>query len=105
MSQSKGIPMQKIFHDASIGTIAAAAYTELDAALNANTRSADIFNSTGEVLILAVGPSGSESDFNFYVLLGGNGHINLMLNAGQRLAVKAASTDATTGELILNLYY
>lgn len=63
----------------------------------------EVFDSSGEVLQLAIGPSGSESP-SIFILPGGNGLVSVDVAAGSRLSVKAVSGTANSGLLVINLY-
>lgn len=63
----------------------------------------EIFDSSGETLELGVGALGSEVSKS-YVFPGGNGRIPLQITANTRLAVKAVSATANSGEIVINLY-
>jgi hypothetical protein len=64
---------------------------------------AEIFNSSGETLFLAIGAASGEID-TLYILPGGNDRGSLVLPKDARLSVKAVSANATSGELTINLY-
>lgn len=63
----------------------------------------EIFDSSGETLELGVGTAGSEVSES-YVFPGGNGRIPMQIVANARLAIKAVSATANSGEIIINLY-
>ena len=98
-----GIPVQTIRNAYSSTNVTTSAYVELDSALDKGVLQADIFDSSGQSLILALGAAGSEGDL-MHIMPGGNGLIDLVLTEGARLSVKAVSASATSGELIINLY-
>lgn len=50
----------------------------------------EIFDSTGEVMVLGLGASGAESYF-LQILPGGNEHIPVRIDPGSRLSLKAVS--------------
>jgi len=93
---------QKITHAHST-PVSTSAYTELDSALDSDVKSIEIFDSSGECLLLAVGAAGSEVDL-CYVMPGGNGLIPILLNEGERLAVKAIGTATASGNLYINMW-
>ena len=93
---------QKVTHAHST-PVTTSAYTELDAALDEDIKSIEIFDSSGECLVLAVGAAGSESDL-CYIMPGGNGLIPILLNQGERLAVKAVSANTASGNLYINMW-
>lgn len=63
----------------------------------------EIFDSSGETLELGIGVSGSETS-KVFVFPGGNGRIPLQIPANSRLAIKAVSATANSGEICINLY-
>lgn len=96
-------PVQIIRHDYSSTSVTTSAYTELNSSLNGDVTELEIFDSSGQTLVLAIGAAGSETD-QFYIIPGGNGRRTVLLHEGQRLSVKAVSADATAGELTINLF-
>lgn len=78
-------------------------YAQLIASIPAAVKEIEIFDSSGETLVLAIGEAGSEVN-KVYVFPGGNGRIPLQIAATARLSVKAVSNNATSGELIINFY-
>jgi hypothetical protein len=84
-------------------SVTTAAYVQLVASVASSVKEIEIFDSSGESLVLALGASGSESD-KVYVFPGGNGRIPLQMSVGQRLSIKAVSANATSGELLINFY-
>ncbi len=83
--------------------VTTAAYVQLVASTAAIINLLDIFDSSGQTLVFAVGGAGAEVDqFNIYP--GGNGRIELAIPASSRLSVKAVSATASTGELDINCF-
>ncbi len=101
--QYPGHAVQILRNDYTVTPVTTAAYVELDAALNEFSAEIEIFDSSTRTLVLALGAAGSERD-EFFIIPGGNGRIIAILPKGARLAIKAVSGDATTGELIINLW-
>ena len=95
--------VQIIRHDYAVTSVTTAAYVELDAALNQFSAEIEIFDSSGETLVLALGAASSERD-EFYIIPGGNGRIRALLPKDARLSIKAVSGTASTGELVINLW-
>lgn len=73
-------------------------YTTLVASLSSNVTQLFIFDSSGQTLVIATGPGGSEVD-RIYITPGGNGEMNLAIPAGTRVSVRAISATANVGEL------
>lgn len=83
--------------------VTTAAYVQLVASTSASINLLDIFDSSGQTLVIGVGASGSEvPQFNIYP--GGNGSIPLAIPSGSRIAIKAISGTASTGELDINAF-
>ncbi len=83
--------------------VTTAAYVQLVASTAATINLLDIFDSSGQTLVFAVGAAASEVDqFNIYP--GGNGRIELAIPSGSRLSIKAVSATANVGELDINCF-
>lgn len=78
--------------------VTTSAYVQLLASTADTTNQINIFDSSGQTLVLAVGGSGSEVD-QIYITPGGNGTMNLGIPSGSRVSVKAVSATANVGEL------
>ena len=87
----------------SVTPVTTAAYVQLVASMPAAVKEVEIFDSSGETLVLAIGGAGAEAD-KAYIFPGGNGRIPLQIASGARLSVKAVSANATSGELTINFY-
>lgn len=103
MGAYASVPVQLIRNDYSSTNVTTSAYVELDSALDSRVSEIELFDSSGQTLVLAIGASGSEVD-TMYIMPGGNGRVRLLLEEGTRLSVKAVSGNATTGELTINLW-
>lgn len=80
------------------------AWVELLASVGAiSVKEIEIFDSSGETLELGIGASGSEVPKS-YVIPGGNSKIPLQIAANGRLAIRAVSATANSGEILVNLY-
>ena len=84
-------------------SVSTAAYTQVIASTAAEADVVEIFDSSGQVLVLATGAAGSEAD-KFYIFPGGNGRVPLLIPAGTRIAIKAIDGNATAGQFLINLY-
>lgn len=102
MSDNANKLIQKVTHAHST-PVTTSAYTQLDAALDGDVKVMEIFDSSGECLVLAYGAAGSEVD-HCYVVPGGNGRIPILLPEGVRLSVKAVSADTASGSLYINMW-
>jgi hypothetical protein len=90
-------------HVYSVTPVTTAAYQQLVLSLAATVNEVEIFDSSGETLVLATGGAGSEVDQAF-VFPGGNGRIPLTIASGTRVSVKAVSATANAGEIAINFY-
>ena len=78
------------------------AWTEIEASTVVDLGYLDIFDSSGELLVLGIGAAGSEVVAG-YIFPGGC-TMDIVIPAGSRLAVKAISADTADGFLTLNAY-
>ena len=74
-------------------------YLQLIASCPAAVKEIEIFDSSGETLVLAV--NGVDKA---YIFPGGNGRIPLQIAASASLSIKAVSNNATSGEFTANFY-
>lgn len=96
-------PVDLLFNDYSVTSVTTAAYVELIASTSADTNRIEIFDSSGEAMILAVGAAGVEGDY-LYIFPGGNGPVELLILGNSRISVKAKTATASAGFLAINLY-
>lgn len=90
-------------NDYTSTNVTTGAYVQLIASTSGITNMVEVFDSSGETLVLAVGGSGSEVD-QFYINPGGNGQIPLTIPSGSRISIKAITATASVGYINLNLY-
>lgn len=101
----QGLPVKRKLINATTDPLTVATYYDIfTAASSKNARVLEIFNSTGSILSLAIGAAGAETDMLFYVVPGGNGIIQCLINQGMRISVTAVDANATTGFIIVNAY-
>lgn len=93
----------QLFNDYTTTNVTTAAYVQLTASTAATVNQIEIFDSSGEALILAVGAATSEVD-QLYIFPGGNGPVQLAIPASSRISVKAKTATASAGFLAINLY-
>lgn len=91
-------PVRNVY---SVTPVTTGAYVEMVASLTATAQKIQIFDSSGQTLIFAVGAAGAENPI-FYITPGG---IDICVNiaAGSRIAIKALSANCTVGEIVLNI--
>jgi len=87
-------------HDYS-SPVTTAAYTELVASTSSDIKELQIFDSSGQTLVIAIGAAASEVD-KLYIFPGGNGNIKAIIPSGSRISIKAVSATADAGELSVN---
>ncbi len=92
-----------IINDYTSTPVTSAAYVQLIASTTSDANMVEIFDSSGVTLYFAVGAAASEVD-QFIITPGGNGQVSLAIPAGSRVSVKATSTSATVGVIVVNLY-
>lgn len=92
-----------LYNDYSSTNVTTAAYTQLIASTSAAATKLEIFDSSGEAMILAVGAAASEVD-QLYIFPGGNGSVELSIPASSRISIKAKTATASTGFIAINLY-
>ena len=88
-------------NDYSSTNVTTGAYVELIASTSGEINRLHIFDSSGEIMILATGAAASETDI-FYIEPGGPGPVDVNIPAGTRVSVRALSADATLGDLVIN---
>jgi len=89
-------------NDYTVTPINTGSYTQLTADSGANEiKELQIFDSSGEDLVLALGASGSEVD-KLYIFPGGNNNLSVNIPANSRISVRAVSANASVGKLIIN---
>ena len=93
----------QLYNDYTSTSVTTSAYTQLTASTASAVNKIEIFDSSGEALILAVGGAGSEID-QLYIFPGGNGPVDLAIPASSRISVKAKTATASAGFLAINLY-
>ena len=94
------LPVYNIYGSTPVTT---SAYVQLVASTSSVTNMIEIFDSSGQSMIIGVGASGSEV-VQLYTLPGGNGQVPLAIPAGSRVAIKALTASATSGYLTINFY-
>lgn len=84
--------------------VTTSAYVQLVASLTNSVNEVEIFDSSGQTLVIAVGGAGSEVD-QAYIVPGGNGRIPLAIATSSRVSIKAISATANSGEIDVNFYH
>lgn len=95
------VDFARLDYTAVPGGVLTSAYTQLKASLAAAVKEVEIFDSSGQTLFFAVGAAASEVD-KFYIIPGGNGRFPITIAAASRVAIKAVSATANTGEISVN---
>lgn len=95
--------VNQIYNDYTSTNVTTSAYVQLLATTSATTNLVEVFDSSGQTMILGVGAAGSEV-VQFYIIPGGNGKVPLAIPSGSRIAIKALTATASVGYLVINLY-
>lgn len=96
------VPVAHITRDYSATNVATNAYVAI-ATVAATVSEVEIFDSSGNIMILATGTAGGESD-QLFITPGGNGFVPLSVPAGTRFSVKAKTALTTAGNITVNFY-
>lgn len=101
-STTTGTPIANspVYNAYASSNITTTAYVPLVASTANPVNTIHIFDSSGQAMILATGPSGSEVD-QIYVPPGGD-TFTLYIPVGTRIAYKALTADATAGYLLMD---
>lgn len=98
------VPIQTVFLSYTSTNVTTSAWTQIVASMPSATTYAEIFDSSGQVMKLGQGASGSEIDFPYIIFPGGNGQTPLKVGNAKRIVAKALSANATSGYLLINFY-
>ncbi len=85
-----------IYYDYGGGSVTTSAYTQILASTASASKGIQIFDSSGQGMILAVGGVGAEVD-TFYIEPGGPGYVTLAIASTVRLSLKAKTATASVG--------
>lgn len=96
-------PLQFVRNVYSSTNVTTTAYVQLIASTSGAANVIEIFDSSGQTLVIAFGGSGLEVN-QFIVFPGGNGRITCKVPASTRISIKALSATANSGEIDINLY-
>ncbi len=88
-----------VYHQHST-PITTSAYTQIVASTTDVINNLQIFDSSGQMLVLAVGAVGLEID-KLLIFPGGNGSVDLTIPSGSRLSLKAVTGNSTAGYFAL----
>ncbi len=95
--------VNKSRNDYTSTSVTTSAYVQVLASTSSAISAIEIFDSSGQTLVLATGGAGSEVD-QMYILPGGNGRIPFTIAASTRVSIKAVSGTASVGENTINYY-
>lgn len=102
--QESETKLNRYNYDATSGgtNVTTAAYVQLVAATAIALKGLDIFDSSGQTMVIAFGAAASEVD-QFFVFPGGqNLIVRKAIPAGTRISIKAVSATADIGENTIN---
>ncbi len=99
-------PIQTVYHPYASGSVTTGAWTALITSLPSNVSYAQIIDTSGQVMKLATGASGSEVAIPFTIPrnFSGSTGFPFTLRQGVRVSIEASSTTASTGEIIINFF-
>jgi len=97
------VAVGQIYHDYASSNVTTAAYTEILASVPTTSTRIEVFDSSGQTMILAFGLAGFESD-QMFIFPGGNGAVDITIYTTTRLSIKAKTETASEGYLAINLY-
>ena len=91
------------YNDYTGTSVTTAAYVQLIASTSSATGEIEIFDSSGQGMILAIGAAASEVD-QIYIFPGGNGRVPLKIPVSSRVSIKAKTATASVGYIMINFY-
>jgi len=92
-------------YDNSTNKVANGVWSELVASMPAAASEIEIFDSSGQTLLIGLGPTGSEGTLGELIVVpGGNGKVPFSIPAGAQVSIQGLSGDAIKGELDINFY-
>ena len=97
------LPVEKALLNTSVTPITTAAFTEIISATAGAIKEIEIFNKTGSILILGVGPASGEEEL-IYIGSDGLSRQTVPIPAGSRVALKAVQADVQDGLVLLNAF-
>lgn len=104
LTVTSGNYVDKSTLDFSSNPVLNSAYTELTPSLAANVNNIQVYNTTLETLILAVGASSSEVD-SLYIMPGGVESLqSVQIASGSRVSLKSAGQNVTYGSIFINYF-
>lgn len=96
-------PVFKVFLDYTVTAVTTGAWVELTASTPSLCSQIEIFDSSGQLLRLAVGAAAAEADI-LYDFPGGNGRLPCVIAPGSRIAIRAVTGTANVGFIAINFY-
>jgi hypothetical protein len=100
--KGRAIANAPVYNAYSTTNVLTSAFVQLIASTTLVANYVDIFDSSGNAMIIAVGAAGSEV-IQAYIPPGGD-QIPLTIAAGSRVSIKALTASSTSGFLLVNLY-
>jgi len=94
------VPTRNVY---TVTPVTTGAYVQLVASTTLATKEIEIFDSSGQTLVLATGAIAAEVD-QMLIFPGGNGRVKLAIPAASRVSIKAISATADVGENSINYY-
>ena len=80
-------------------------WVQLVASMPLQSTLTQIYDTSGQVLQLGTGlTSGTVTPLNFYIGRGGNGNTPIQINQGAKVWIKAVTSTANAGDIIVNFF-
>lgn len=95
--------INKALLDYTSTPVTSGAWVQLLASTTSAVSEIEIFDSSGVILELGTGAAASEVS-QIYIVPGGNGRVPLTIATSTRVAVRAFSTTASVGNIVVNFY-
>lgn len=85
-------------------TVDTSDWTEVFASTGATVKFIEIFDSTGEIMLIGVGPASSETVL-FRVIPGGGGYAPIQVDGATRISIRAETATPSAGsETVINFF-
>ena len=99
-------PISTVFKSYATGNVTSTAWVEVVHSMPSSISFVQIYDTSGQVIKIARGASGSEVAIPLTIPRGGNDGDGFLfqISSGDRISVKSGTATATTGELIMNFF-
>lgn len=99
-------PIYAVNYNYASGNVSSGQWVELVHSIPSSISFIEIQDTSGQIMVLGTGASGSEVALPFYVVRGGNDSLLFQINKFKRISIKAASSTGTasTGDILINFF-